>query len=199
MEPAHFRAATLLLLLAYVLHRGYYTRKVRHAAEAVVETPRPGRLTQIANPLAPLALLATALYVFYPPWMAWAALPLPGWLRWAGLGLAAAGFGVLQWAQVTLGANWSDEPMFVKGQVLVTHGLYRWVRHPIYAGMLLILGSLLLVSANACVGALWLVLAVLGSWDRMLGEEALMLKQFGDEYSAYMRRTGRVVPRLWEE
>ena len=42
--------------------------------------------------------------------MAWASLPLPLWLRWVGVGLGLSGFALLQWAQNTLGANWSDAP-----------------------------------------------------------------------------------------
>ena len=110
--------------------------------------------------------------------------------------MALAGFVLLQWSQQTLGKNWSDDPRLVEGQQLIVSGPYRWIRHPIYAAFLLILGSLVLISANWLIGGLWIATTGLGVAGRMRTEEALMLSQFGEPYRAYMRRTGRLIPRL---
>ena len=128
--------------------------------------------------------------------MSWSALPLPLWLRWLGVGVALSGFTLLQWAQQSLGKNWSDEPRLVEGQEMISSGPYRWIRHPIYAAFLLILGSLLLISANWFIGALWLGMTGLDVASRMRTEESMMVGQFGEQYRAYMRRTGRLFPRL---
>jgi protein-S-isoprenylcysteine O-methyltransferase Ste14 len=107
-----------------------------------------------------------------------------------------AGFVLLQWSQVSLGANWSDIPRFLEGQDLVTRGPYRWIRHPIYSAFLLILGSLLLITANWFVGLLWIAMTGLDVAARMRAEEAMMVGHFGEPYQAYLRRTGRLLPRL---
>src|SRR5260221_11591289 len=59
----------------------------------------------------------------------------PGVL-WAGLTLTALGVGTSIWARLSLGANWSGVVTLKKEHELVRKGLYRWIRHPIYAGIL---------------------------------------------------------------
>ena len=80
---------------------------------------------------------------------------------------------------------------------MVASGPYRWVRHPIYAAFLLILGSLLLISANWCIGGLWIGMTGLDIASRIRTEEAMMVSRFGAPYRAYLRRTGRLTPRLF--
>jgi protein-S-isoprenylcysteine O-methyltransferase Ste14 len=128
--------------------------------------------------------------------MRWADLPFPAWLRWTGVGIALVGFMLLQWSQNTLGKNWSDTPRLLKEQSLVTSGPYRWVRHPIYTAFLLILGSTFLISANWMIGLTWIGMAVLEVASRISYEESLMLESFGDQYREYMKRTGRLLPRI---
>ena len=129
-------------------------------------------------------------------WLSWAALPLPLWLRWTGIGMALLGFGLLQWAQTTLGKSWSDTPRMIKGQSLITSGPYQFIRHPIYTAFLLILGSTLFISANWLIGSAWLGMALLELASRIRFEEGLMLEYFGDQYREYMKRTGRLLPKL---
>ena len=79
---------------------------------------------------------------------------------------------------------------------MIASGPYRWIRHPIYAAFLLILGSLLLISANWFVGGMWIGMTGLGVASRIRMEEAMMVGQFGEQYRAYLRRTGRLFPRI---
>jgi protein-S-isoprenylcysteine O-methyltransferase Ste14 len=65
------------------------------------------------------------------------------WQRTLATGLAAdaialAGLAVMLWARVVLGRNWSADVVLKEGHELVTRGPYRWVRHPIYSGLLLL-------------------------------------------------------------
>ena len=196
MNHSEFRAIIAALLIGFVAHRGFYTRKVQHAAEAVREQPKLGIASQIAGLLAILALLATITYIFIPAWISWSSLLLPVWSRWLGVGVALGGFVLLQWSQQSLGMNWSDAPNLLEGQEMVASGPYRWIRHPIYAAFLLILGSLLLISANWCVGGLWIGMTGLDVASRIRTEETMMVSRFGERYRAYMRRTGRLFPRI---
>lgn len=195
MDDSEFRIIVALLLIGFMVHRGYYTRKVQHSTGAVREQPKLGRASQLASLLAVPAFLGTIFYVFIPSWMSWSALPLPIWSRWLGVAIALGGFILLQWSQQTLGKNWSDAPKMLEDQEIVTSGPYRWLRHPIYAAFLLILGSLLLISANWFVGVMWIGMTGLDVSSRMSAEETMMLGQFGEQYRAYMRRTGRLFPR----
>ena len=195
MEFAVFRVIVAALLFGFVAHRAFYTRKVKHSADAVPEQPEHGRTTQIANLLALPGLLATVTYVINPAWMSWSALPLPIWMRWLGVGVALVGFALLQFSQRTLGENWSDAPRLVQGQQMITAGPYELIRHPIYTSFFLILGSLLLISANWFIGGVWIAMTGLDVAARIRTEEALMLGRFGGHYRAHARRTGRLFPR----
>jgi len=180
----------------FVAHRGFYNRRVRHAAEEIVEQPHAGPTNRVASLLALPALLSAAVYGLRPAWLSWSAFSLPAWLRSLGLGSALAGFGLLHWSQQTLGQNWSDTPRLVEGQEVVSGGPYRWIRHPIYAAFLLILGSLLPISANWFIGGLWIGMTSLDVSARIRTEEAMLAGQFGEQYEAYARTTGRLLPRL---
>jgi protein-S-isoprenylcysteine O-methyltransferase Ste14 len=112
--------------------------------------------------------------------------------------IALLGFALLQWAQNTLGENWSDTPRMIKEQTLITSGPYQSIRHPIYTAFLLIMGSTLLISANWLIGFSWVGMTVLETASRIGFEESLMLEYFGDQYRDYMKKTGRLLPRFMQ-
>jgi protein-S-isoprenylcysteine O-methyltransferase Ste14 len=191
-----FRFIVAALLIAFVAHRGFYTQKLRQRPEGVKRHLALGRGSRVAGLLALPALVASLLYVVAPSWMAWSAFDLPLMARWFGVATALAGFVLLQWSQQTLSTNWSDAPALLEGQELIVRGPYRWIRHPIYAAFLLILGSLLLVSANWFVGGLWILMTALDVVDRMNAEETMLMGQFGEKYRAYAATTGRLFVRV---
>jgi protein-S-isoprenylcysteine O-methyltransferase Ste14 len=191
-----FRILLAVLLVAFVAHRGYYTRKLARPDSQVVKARANTPLTVLASVLSLVALLATAIYLVAPGWVAWARLPLPVWLRWVGLGVVLAGFALLQWSHNALSRNWSDQPRLLADQTLVTSGPYRRVRHPIYTAFLLILSAPALLSANWLVGLAWIGSTALEVASRVRFEEALLAETFGERYRAYARQTGRLWPHL---
>jgi protein-S-isoprenylcysteine O-methyltransferase Ste14 len=191
-----FRIILPVLLVGFMVHRGYYTRKQGQAERETVKRREEGVASKIAGLLGIVGFVAMIAYVINPGWLAWAALPLPVWLRWIGVGVALLGFALLQWAQHTMGRNWSDTPRMMKEQALVTEGPYHWVRHPIYTAFVMILGASLLISANWLIGLAWLGMAALEVISRVQFEEALLLEYFGTAYSEYMKHTGRFLPKV---
>lgn len=190
-----FRILLPALMISFAAHRAYYVRK--HGEEQNTLKKRvEGFASKTAGLLGMLALVAIVIYGIHPAWLSWSSLPLPLWLRWAGVGTALLGFALLQWAQNTLGKNWSDTPRMIKEQSLITNGAYRFIRHPIYSAFLLILGSTILISANWLIGMAWIGMTAIEIVSRIGFEENLMLEYFGDEYREYMKRTGRLLPRI---
>jgi len=183
------------LLIAFSLHRGYYVRK-HGREEDTLKKREEGMASKLAGILGLVGLIAVILYAIRPDWLSWASLPLPLWVRWGGLVIAMLGFALLQWAQNSLGKSWSDTPRMIKEQKLVTGGPYQFIRHPIYTAFILILGSMLLISANWLIGLAWLGMTLLEVSSRIGFEEALMLEYFGDQYRQYMQRTGRLFPKF---
>ena len=127
--------------------------------------------------------------------MAWAAMPLPLWARWTGVVLLVVAIAFLQWTLTSLGRNLTDTVVTRRDATLVTHGPYRWVRHPFYDAMALVILALSMIAANwffLLTGSLvFLLLAV-----RSGREEARLEARFGEAYRAYVKRTGRFLPNL---
>jgi protein-S-isoprenylcysteine O-methyltransferase Ste14 len=113
----------------------------------------------------------------------------------AGLVLAAAGAGVLLVAFRVLGRALTPTPVPVRGAGLRTDGPYRWVRHPIYTGVLLMAaGFTVAVGSWWTVGAWLLLLAFF--WTKWRWEDRLLHARYGAEWDAWAARTGSIVPGL---
>ena len=140
-------------------------------------------------------LIVAALYLFNLPWIQWSYLYLPLELRVVGLILGVVSLPYVYWVGRTLANYYSYTVEVQEDHKLITTGPYHRIRHPLYAATILFLASLVLVSDN------WLFLVILlamipGSYIRMNKEEQMLIEEFGDEYRAYMKRTGRLFPRL---
>jgi protein-S-isoprenylcysteine O-methyltransferase Ste14 len=185
-----------VLLLTFMAHRGYYIRKHSRLDDLTLKQREEGIASRLAGLLGIIGFASVVGFIINPGWLSWASLSFPGWLRWTGVIIALLGFILLQWAQNTLGASWSDTPRMMKEQVLITSGPYRLIRHPIYTAFLLILGSTLIISANWLIGFSWFFMTCLEIYSRVHFEESLMIEYFGDQYSEYMQRTGRLFPKI---
>jgi protein-S-isoprenylcysteine O-methyltransferase Ste14 len=191
-----FRVLLGVIIISFVSHRAYYSRKYQIASEDTDSPPEPEKALRVAGVLAVLGLLGTILYIVNPSLMAWSSIILPEWMRWLGVIIALFGFGLLQRSQDTLGENWSDDPHLMDGHQMVVTGPYKWVRHPIYSSFLLILGSTFFISANWFIGGTWIMMMALDINNRIEVEEQLMISRYGEQYIEYMSSTGRIFPKL---
>ena len=137
-----------------------------------------------------------AIYLFAPHWLAWANIPLAPWLRWVGATICLLTLPWFAWVHHVLGRNFSSTLNIRANHTLVTSGPYRWVRHPMYTAFYVLHLATILATANLFLGLTWLggLAAVISL--RVDREEAMMIRQFGEEYRAYMRQTGRFLPPL---
>jgi protein-S-isoprenylcysteine O-methyltransferase Ste14 len=111
----------------------------------------------------------------------------------AGSLMVLAGLLFAIWARVHLGSNWSGRVTLKQNHELIRTGPYRWVRHPIYSGLLLaILGTALVVGEWR--GLIATALMIVSFWRKLRLEEALMRETFGQEYTRYCERTAALVP-----
>jgi protein-S-isoprenylcysteine O-methyltransferase Ste14 len=114
--------------------------------------------------------------------------------RWAGAFVCVAGLMVTIWARATLGTNWSSNVQFKQDHQLVKAGPYRFVRHPIYTG-LLIMSSAQAIQFGRLHFWLGLLIVFIGLWIKLKQEEAVMLKHF-PEYVKYRKQVKAIVPFL---
>jgi protein-S-isoprenylcysteine O-methyltransferase Ste14 len=114
-------------------------------------------------------------------------------VRWAGVALYVLALGGMEWAEASLGRQFSVQVMVQEGHRLVTGGPYRYLRHPRYLGILGFAAGYALVFRSWLGLALAVPLLVVLLW-RIHDEEALMGREFGDEWAAYRARSWRLVP-----
>ena len=108
--------------------------------------------------------------------------------------------GGLWWFQRShsdLGTYWSVTLELRDNHRLITQGVYRHVRHPMYAALFLYSIGQALVVPNWVAGPSYLVAFGILFAFRIAAEERMMLETFGDEYAAYMARTKLLVPGIW--
>jgi len=96
-----------------------------------------------------------------------------------------------------LGANWSITLEVLEKHRLVTQGVYRRVRHPMYTALLLYSVGQALVLPNYVAGLSSGVTMALLVALRIGPEERMMLEEFGKDYQEYMALTKRLVPGVW--
>ena len=114
----------------------------------------------------------------------------------AGLALYAAGLAITLVAQVQMGASWRIGVDPTERTGLITHGLYRLARNPIYTGMCAVaVGLALLVPNGFALLALATLVVGLEVQVRLL-EEPHLIGKHGEAYSSWAARTGRFFPAL---
>ncbi len=153
----------------------------------------------IAVPLRILALgmlIYICAYLAAPVVVGWSLVDVPAWVRAVAV---CVGLFVLPplivWAQRALGANVTTTVITREHHQLVTHGPYRYVRHPLYVlGFLLYMSLATIIGSWALGGAAVVALGLMAVRTRK--EEEMLIERFGDEYRKYMERTGRFLPNV---
>lgn len=115
-------------------------------------------------------------------------------IQYLGLLLVFVGWIVSIRGRHDLGNNWARSYDFQvkEKQQLVTSGIYSYIRHPIYSGILLMfIGGELIVQSYLLIVY---VLLYAGAYVQATWEEKLLVKHFGSEYASYMKRTKRFIP-----
>jgi protein-S-isoprenylcysteine O-methyltransferase Ste14 len=125
------------------------------------------------------------------------ALRIPGPHRPAGLVVMWLGLAIRVWAVAALGRAFRTTVEVDPDQAIVSSGPYRWVRHPSYTGLLLIVAGLGLAAGNwlALAGCVALPLAAL--LRRIRVEETELTRVLGQPYRVYRTKTKRLIPGLW--
>jgi protein-S-isoprenylcysteine O-methyltransferase Ste14 len=145
------------------------------------------RVAAIAGALlaASVARIGATSFVYGP-----ALIVLSIALMWAGIALR-------WWSFRTLGRYFTFQVMTSADQPVITTGPYRYLRHPSYTGILLILAGVGLGYGNVLSLAALIVLPLLGFINRIRVEEAALSATLGDRYTTYAMGRKRLVPFVW--
>jgi protein-S-isoprenylcysteine O-methyltransferase Ste14 len=194
MTPGLARLAFAALAVGWYLIRYRYAQRSRR--ETVLRSDRGARETALllislcGLGIIPFLYLATS----FPRFAAYPFHPLQAWL---GVVFAAASLLIFQLTHQALGRNWSISLDVRENHQLVTDGVYRKVRHPMYTAFWLWAVAQALLLPNWVAGCSGLVGFGILFFGRVAREERMMLETFGNHYREYMARTYRVIPLIF--
>ncbi len=147
-----------------------------------------------------MAILALMLVLLMTDWLrvgplAWRIVPRHAGVVWLGAALTGVGLMLAIWARWYLGRNWSDKVVLKVDHELIRSGPYRYLRHPIYSGVLLaVAGTTLTVGEWRGVAAL--VLLGTNYYVKATKEEKILAANFGQAFAEHKRTTGFFLPGL---
>lgn len=196
MNETIFRILAALILFTGAGISIYFRRKADRDSGEKLSRSADGTPMMLVIRIFGLVLwLSPFVYLLNPQWMAWSKIGLPEWARWFGFGFGIIVVGLIYWLFTSIGSGITPVSATRKEHKLVTHGIYRWVRHPLYT-----VGSSLYISFGLMSDNWFIifmgVVAFIVMAIRTPKEEANLIEKFGDEYREYMKRTGRFLPKL---
>jgi len=194
MTPAIAKAIYVLLAVAWYVIRYPHARRARRTP--VIRSARGTR--EIALLLISLTGLGILPFVYvatgFPRIADYPFRPMEAWL---GLLVAIAAFAMFFATHRALGRNWSVSLDVRQDHRLITEGVYRHVRHPMYTAFWLWAVAQALLLPNWVAGLSGLLGFGILYFLRVSQEEQLMLDTFGDDYRAYIARTKRLIPGVY--
>ncbi len=118
------------------------------------------------------------------------------WVEVLGFALFVAGISLDIVGRVTLGRFYSETARMRPDHKLITRGIYRYIRHPVYLGVVLFAFSAPLI-IGSLFGLVIMMALIPMLVHRIRLEERVMAERFGQEYTEYARRTKRFIPGIF--
>jgi protein-S-isoprenylcysteine O-methyltransferase Ste14 len=158
---------------------------------------RESRGSRFAHLVPLLGGTLLTIVPFVPiPWLAVRVVPASVPVQWGGVALLALGLGFSAWARHHLGSNWSGVVTLKGDHELIRTGPYRWVRHPIYVGVIAALIGCVLAYGELR-GILGVALVVIAMVRKLRIEERYMHERFKEEYARYRADTPALIPFVY--
>lgn len=142
-----------------------------------------------------IGMLIPIVYVFSSV-LDFADYTLPDWLAWTGVAFFAFAILLLWKSHYDLGKNWTIIPALRQEHNLVTSGVYKFLRHPMYTAHLIWALAQIMILHNWIAGYSFLIVQIPFYWFRIRNEEKMMIEQFGSAYTSYCEKTYRIIPGL---
>ena len=193
MNPSIAKAVVLVASVVMIAIRAPHGKRSR-----AVKTVKSGKGT------LELGLLILAWIGFLVP-LFWVSSPVFSFADYslhliplvAGIACLIVGLWLFYRAHADLGSFWSVTLEVRENHRLISQGVYRRVRHPMYSALFLYAIGQALAVPNWVAGPSYLVTFGILFACRVRAEEQMMVDAFGDEYVSYMAKTKRLVPNIW--
>ena len=174
----------------WIAFQWYWTAAA--ANRAATRSAESARSRALHQHLLNLSLLLLFLRV---PGLKTRWVPDAAWVIAVGLTIHVASFALGLWSRRHLGRNWSGAIAAMVDHQLVRSGPYRWVRHPIYTGMLGMTLGTALVSGETHALLAFVIMTI--AYARKLRlEEAQLREVFGPAYDEYRKHSRALIPGI---
>lgn len=198
MQEYLFRISGAVILFVGFSISVYFRRKADQETGEKISRKVDGTAMMMAIRIGGLILwMAPLVYIIHPDWMVWSKIGLPDVVRYAGIAMGIVCVVLIYWLFSSIGNNISPTSSTRKQHQLITHGPYRWIRHPLYTIGATTFVSFALIADNWFILLLGVLVFVIMA-IRTPREEANLIEKFGEEYREYMKRAGRFLPRLFQ-
>ena len=117
--------------------------------------------------------------------------------NFVGFALIVIGLTIMLVAQIALGRSYSSTLVIRDDHQLITHGVYRFTRHPIYLGGIIGLCIGVPVYVSSLYGLLTMSALILLILNRIRMEERMLTEEFGDAYRTYKEATSKLIPFIY--
>jgi len=185
---SYYGAPFAVLWLAWL---GYWIAAARHVKATRRREPIATRIVHVALMALVGLLLAVRRQPFH--WLSERFIAPAMAAYWTGLILVTAGLAFAVWARICLGRNWSGLVTVKREHELIRTGPYRFVRHPIYTGLLLaMLGMVIAIGEWRALLAF--ALMAVAFLFKLKVEERFMSESFPDEYARYRAEVPALIP-----
>lgn len=193
MNPLYAKAVIVLAGILMIVIRLPHGQRSRTLP---VLTSRKGRVERVLLRINCVAYFFPLLWIVTP--LFWFAdYTLRPFSFYAGTSCLMAGLWLFHRSHADLGDNFSVSLEVREKHRLITHGVYRRVRHPMYLAFFIYLSGQALVIPNWLAGPSEFIVMLLLFAFRVDREERMMLEAFGHDYRAYMASTKRLLPSVW--
>ena len=177
-----------------VIVRKIYTTKYREIKLIIV---KKNTLDLVFLTLNGIGMIVPLFYVF-SSYLDFANYFLPRWTGWLGALIFAIAIWLLYRSHADLGKSWTPTLGIQDDHLLITNGIYKYIRHPMYAAHIYWALAQILMLHNWIAGYSFIIVLLPYYILRVKKEEEMMIDQFGDQYKDYMKYTGRIFPRIWK-
>ena len=188
-----FETVYLIGFVAAAVIRTYYG--IQFKRKAIVHSRKENPIVYISMALWGVALVSPFIWMFSSV-LAMADYELIVPMRVLGAFIFVGSLWLLWRSHTDLAANFSPSLFIRNNHQLITTGIYRKIRHPMYLSFFMWAIGLSLLITNWVAGPLGLLAFALIYLFRVEHEEQQLLDQFGPEYEQYQKKTGRLLPKF---
>lgn len=192
MFNSTFKIVYFVLFMVISTVRKYFTSK--QAKKGMAKEKRTG-LDIFFLIINGIGMVIPLIYVFTSK-LDFADYYLPDWVGWLGVLIILDAAWLLFLSHRDLGRHWTISVGLREGHTLITTGIYKYLRHPMYAAHLVWAIGQILILHNWIAGYSFIVTMLPFYFYRSRKEEEMLIEEFRDEYLEYKQKTGALFPKF---